>query len=290
MPDDGRTTDHARSGIGFLFGVLDARAVPGPILVELMGLLDVAPGTTRQLLARMLRQGDVQRERVGRVSVYQLSGRYLERWLRLRHGDARPAWTGEFQVVVYDIAESSRAHRELLLSTAVRAGFAQLRPGLLIGLRPPDFLADLRDDHPADAAVEVGALAVDLPAAQRMASRAWQLPEVAAELRRATEALHSLLADNDTGPPGGHEALDRLWQAILLAGRPRYQAPLLPSDLVPSDWPADQVQRLFSAVVDRHRMAAGHFLAEILATSPYAHLVRGGWWPEVSQQLMSASA
>ncbi len=38
----------------------------------------------------MLRQGQLTRQRMGRVSVYRLAGDYLERWSRPRYGDSTP--------------------------------------------------------------------------------------------------------------------------------------------------------------------------------------------------------
>ncbi|MFT4297390.1 MAG: PaaX family transcriptional regulator C-terminal domain-containing protein [Micropruina sp.] len=286
--------EHSRSGIGFAFGVLQADAVPGPILVEVMATLGFAEPTTRQLLARMLRQGQLERRRVGRVSVYRLAGGYLERWSRLRYGDTPPPWTGAFHVVVHDIPERLRVRRERLLGAAARAGFGQPRPGLLIGLTAPEFVEQV--PARADAAapmievgmievgmVEVGMLSLDPDAARRMAATAWSLPARAADLHRAATDLERLLDRLAAEPrPEGTDALRLMFEAGTIAGSPRYSAPALPPDLLPADWPAQHVQDLLHHAIERLTPTVGEYLYRRLTVSPHADLVEGGWWPPLS--------
>ncbi|MFT4217660.1 MAG: hypothetical protein QM619_10835 [Micropruina sp.] len=273
--------EHSRGAVGFTFGVLQADAVPGPILVEVMAVLGFSEPTTRQLLARMLRQRHLERRRVGRVSVYRLSGGYLERWSRLRHGDAPPAWSGAFHVVVHDIPERLRGRRERLLAAAARAGFGQPRPGLLIGLTEPGFV----ERPTADAAgmIEAGLLSLDPDAARRMAATAWSLPARAADLHRAAAALERLLDGFAAGPrPEGADALRLMFAAGMIAGSPRYSAPALPPELLPADWPAQRVQDLLHHAIERLTPPVGEYLYGRLAVSPHAGLIEGGWWPPAS--------
>lgn len=272
--------EQSRSGIGFLFGALQADAIPGPVLVELMATIGFAEPTTRQLLARMLRQGQLTRRRVGRVSVYQLAGDYLERWSRLRYGDAPPSWSGSFHVVVHDIPERLRVHRERLLGAALRAGFGQARPGLLIGLVEPDFI-DLWTAGDAPL-IEKGTLHLDPDAARRMAATAWSLPAKSADLRRAAAELERLIDQVDRTAPAGTAALQLMFEAGTIAGSPRYSVPALPTELLPKDWPAPTVQELLHTAIGRLTPTAGEYLYGRLAASPHAELVEGGWWPPIA--------
>lgn len=280
MADDLRASDQSRAGVGFVFGVLDATAVPGPIVVQVLSRLGLSEPTVRQQLARMLRQGHLERERVGRVSVYRMTGGYLERWLRLRNGDRPSVWTGAYEVVVHDIPERHRRRRELLVAAATRAGWASARPGVLIGVRPPDFV-DVREDG-AEGFVEVGRWQLELPAARRLAHTAWRLPERADDLRAAAAELEQLLRSDEADPPRGVDALGRLWTGLDIAGAVRFAAPVLPSELLPEPWPGDQLQELFGAAVHRFREPAGQYLYEMLTDSAYASLIQGGWWPAIA--------
>lgn len=291
MPSTADFPEHSRGGIGFVFGALRAEAVPGPILVDVMATLGFAEPTTRQLLARMLRQGHLERRRIGRVSVYRLAGDYLERWSRLRYGDTPPVWTGAFHVVVHDIPERLRVRRERLLAAAARAGFGQARPGLLIGLAEPTFVADRATQRTSGSGageaaagmVETGLLSLAPDAARRLAATAWSLPLRADDLRRAAADLQRLLDGLDDRPDAdGTEALRLLFDAGMIAGSPRYTAPALPAELLPSDWPAQRVQDLLHAAIERLTPAVGEYLYHRLTASPHAGLIEGGWWPPLS--------
>lgn len=275
--------EHSRSGIGFLFGALQADAIPGPVLVELMATLGFTEPTTRQLLARMLRQRHLTRRRAGRVSVYRLAGDYLERWSRLRYGDAPPSWTGTFHVVIHDIPERDRMTRERLLGAAARAGFGQARPGLLIGLAEPDFVDQWTAGDASDPPlIEKGNLHLAPDAARRMAATAWLLPARAADLRRASADLERLIDRVDQAATGGTAALQLMFEAGTIAGSPRYSVPALPTELLPTDWPAPAVQELLYTAIGRLTPAVGEYLYHRLAASPHARLVEGGWWPPIA--------
>ncbi len=289
MSEGVQPVDLPRSAIGFVFGALDATALPGPILVQLMGVLGVAEPTGRQVLARKLREGDLERERVGRISVYRMAGAYLERWLRLRHGDTPLTWDGSFHVVLHDVPERHRRRREALQSAAARAGYGQLRPGVLIGLTEPGFaeqLAAAPDWPTQDAVVETGQLDVDLPTARRIAARVWRLADRQHDLRRAADEVDDLLREVDGGIAGGTAhgelAFRQLFRGIMLAAGPRYNVPILPAELLPDDWPSDQVQQLLVKVVDRLQPTVGEYLYGLLRQTPSADLVQGGWWPQTT--------
>lgn len=292
MPSTNDFPEHSRGGIGFVFGALRADAAPGPILVEVMATLGFAEPTTRQLLARMLRQGHLERRRAGRVSVYRLAGSYLERWSRVRYGDTSPAWTGAFHAVVHDIPERLRVRRERLLGAGARAGFGQARPGLLIGLAEPTFVASWAAQGTSGSGVgraagtgmvETGLLSLAPDAARRLAATAWSLPLRAEDLRRAAADLQRLLDGLDDRPDAtGTAALRLLFDAGMIAGSPRYTAPALPAELLPSDWPAQRVQELLHTAIERLTPAVGEYLYHRLSASPHAGLIEGGWWPPLS--------
>lgn len=266
----------SRVHLGFVFGVLDAEAVPGPILVDLMAALGTGEQSTRQMLARMLRLGEVERQRVGRVSVYRLAGEFLVRWRRVRSGDQPPTWDGGYHLVLHEIPEQRRRTREALLSAAHAAGFGAPRPGVLIGLTEPDFATAY-----ADEPVETGLFQVDLATARRLAWSAWRLDDRAGQIRQALGLLDEL--DHPPGRPVPPlESLRSLRTVIATGARAQITGPPLPVVLLPDDWPGELLGPRLAASMAVHQAGAGAYVYGVLAASPHAHLVVGGWWPEVA--------
>lgn len=266
----------ARNCLGFLYGSLDATAVPGPILVELMAALGVAEATSRQLLARMLKHGDLTRSRVGRVSVYRLAGTFLERYNRLRHGDVAPTWTGAFDTVVYDIPETERRHRDALLQLALMSGFGSVRPGLLIGFGEPTWLQAL--DPAPDTLIEHGRLVVELPTARRLAEAAWHLAERRLDLERLAEQVRAQLLAVQV-PDDPQESLREQYRIVASGGRVRFSAPNLPAELQPDGWPAASVQKLLFELSGRFDERSAPWLRSVVAASPHASLLVSARWP-----------
>lgn len=82
---DHRVAVNAPSRVGFAFGLLDALAVPGPILIPLLGHLGTAEPAARQLISRLSGYGHLTVERHGRVAVYALAGSMLRRYRTVGH-------------------------------------------------------------------------------------------------------------------------------------------------------------------------------------------------------------
>lgn len=263
----------ARACLGFVYGVLDADRVPGPVLVEVMSHLGVTAPAVRQLFARMLKAGDLAGERHGRVSVYRLDGLFREQWLRMRQPVPPPTWDGAFHCVVHDIAEQHRRQREALLTAAQAAGYGVARPGLLIGVTPPRFLPD----PPPVGLVVSGRLKVDLPQARRLADTAWDLPARSRLLRDVADTLEGRVRAVEGLT--GEQALRSLQELYWEGGRARLAGPSLPAELVPEGWPEGRLQDLLTRAARAHLALTGPFLYDLLSRSPHAHLVRSSWWP-----------
>ena len=279
--ETGRLTERqfppAHASLGFVFGTLDAVAVPGPILVELMGRLGVREATTRQVLSRLTAQGDLTVARFGRVTVYALAATMLGRWHRLRSGDAPRPWTGGFHAVVYDIPERYRRQRDSLHQQATWKGFGSPRPGLLLGLESTgDWLTQWRADVgplPPDMLVAPGEFVTDLATARELASRAWRLDAVREDLEWAQGALQELLNRRmDDGDPMA--AFADLHEAFVRVGGVKLAAPDLPVELLPADWPARRIHATLEQVAVRRGHLVWQLIAEVLSASPHVGLVQ----------------
>lgn len=261
----------AVSTVGFIFGACQARALPGPILVELLGEVGMSGSAARQLLKRMTGVGALNTERHGRVTVYKMAGDMLLRFNTIRLGRTAPPWRGSFEVVVYDLGERERIWRDRLRATATSAGFAALRPGVLIGFESPDpwlrHFSRLRDQL---GLLEVGAWDVDLGTAQRVAARAW---EIDTHRDAILAGIRHIEAIGDAEPTDGWGALRQLQLTVSTAASLWLSVPRLPTELTPADWPMRPLARAVDAVSARTDALVGVTLRSYLQEHRYAELV-----------------
>lgn len=228
------------SAVGFVFGVLGARAVPGPVLVKLIVEIGMAEPATRTMLARMVRAGQLTTTRHGRIAVYRLAGGFYDQFLRVRHGDEQPRWTGGFHTIVYDIPETLRADRDALRDRAAEAGFGTVRPGLIIGLTDPaDWIGPWLQR--SDILVETGTFGCSEPSARRLAERAWSPAAMAAAAQNFLDRHDAVLAQYAVVPPAPADAFMILNDTMRSYAALYLTMPTLPDELTGPDWPGRQV-------------------------------------------------
>ncbi len=255
------------------FGAAESSALPGPILIELVRAMDDATEpATKSLLHRMVSHGMLAVDRVGRVGVYRMIGGMLAGFEAIRH-DARmrapEPWSGFFHSVIYDIPEARRGLRDRLRGQAFKAGYRQLRPGVLIS--PTDESAHLDPVAGPDATFLAGRFEVDLETAREIARIAWELDRFGAERRAALSGLRAVLSREAL--PEGPAAL-RLWHQLL---QPvvdvRFTDGDLPAELLPADWPAGELYAALGAVSARLSVPIDAFVADVISRSPHRSLV-----------------
>lgn len=244
--------------VGYVFGVLEAAALPGSILVPLLVDLGMSAPAVRTMLHRMGVAGNVVSHRAGRASVYRLAGPYAQRFQRFRSGRPRPVWAGRFQMLLYDIPEGNRRQRDELRDTAFKNGFGAPRPGVLIGFDDPRGWCEpwLKT---SSGTVEVVELVCPLPSARRLTERAWALTTVRPALEEFGAQLATVAHVLSQDRYGDQEAFrlqaalwDR-WVNLLL------RLPTLPSELTPQGWPvADLVQALTALTYQLQPRASAH--------------------------------
>lgn len=283
------SANSAPSRVGFAFGLLNALAVPGPILIPLLGHLGTAEPAARQLISRLAAVGDLEVERHGRVAVYALAGSMLRRYQTINDPPQPLRWEGSFEAVIHDIPQTHRRTRERLLSTAAREGFGQYRPGLLLGCRDPrrwlaGVLAEQADEaqasarsSPEDAAalddrVEVGRLAVELDVARRMAAVVWDYAGLRERVDAAVRQLNLLVAE-DGGDGWGHAR--RLHDAVITATPLWLTCADIPDELFPVDVALERTGELVGRIAQVANPRFQATVGEFLESSPHGHLVRG---------------
>jgi hypothetical protein len=133
--------------------------------------------------------------RRGRTTDNELAGLVGEAFFRARavgNPDRVPAlpadtpWTGEFHGLLFGVPEDLRSHRDRLRNAARLAGYAPLRPGLMVSAQDGwSALAEVVSELPDSATIYPLTLRLSAADSRRASAEAWRLPEVAAN----TEAL-----------------------------------------------------------------------------------------------------
>ncbi|HVV36369.1 MAG TPA: PaaX family transcriptional regulator C-terminal domain-containing protein [Acidimicrobiales bacterium] len=192
----------------------------------------VAAGTTRVALSRMVDAGEL----VAVDSGYALAGPLLERHARQEQGrhPRTTAWKGAWRIgVVRAVTRDARA-RAALRRAMTQQRLAELRAGVWI--RPDNLPASAAHAEcvwftgEPDDAIDVDAL-FGVP----------EWAEVAGELLEELAATAPRLRDRDP------DALAETFVIAAATTRHLTLDPLLPRQLLPDDWPGDELRRTYDA-------------------------------------------
>ena len=221
----------ARSVVLSLILGTPSRALTAAQLADAARHVGINPATVRVALTRAVASHELVRD----GSLYRLGPRLVERRERQDAHASVTAWDGTWEMVVV-VASGGRSSsdRAALRAALSRARLAELREG--VWMRP----ANLRRETPAGSSVDVRTFSTTSDDPAGLVADLWDLPGWAAETRRVVTALEH------TRQPG-----ERLAVAAHLV-RHLSDDPLLPAELAPADWPADEA-----------RAAYGSYLAEL---------------------------
>jgi phenylacetic acid degradation operon negative regulatory protein len=271
-PDDDRSP-RLVSVVPFLFGVAMRPRLPGTVLIRLLGDVGASESAARSVLARLRGDGAVTAHRRGRTSDYELAGLVEEAFLRARavgNPDRVPApappqpWAGEFHGLLYGVPEHLRSHRDRLRHAARLAGYAPLRPGLMLSAFDGwGALAEVVAALPGAVTLYPVTLRLTPDDARRAAGEAWRLPEVAAATEKLIDRLVAGAGAADVEP--GPAALQRYVELALPAYHFFVGIPQLPVELLPEGWPVPRLVAALAAVREGWGAAAGASVAEVLA-------------------------
>jgi phenylacetic acid degradation operon negative regulatory protein len=244
----------SRSGVADLVGdrALSARSVlatallgaPEPhlevgVLVAMASLFGISDGAARTCLWRMVSNGELTAE----DGTYALAGDLLERRQRVddasRTAATRP-WDGTWELAVVSLDRRSAADRLALRKAATALHLAELREGVWI--RPdnldPDRLPTLRAVLDRQC-VHFHDAATDIPA--HTVRSLFNLDDWADDAQRLADALHDEVDADTTG--AGDMAY---WFGLSVTVVRHLQLdPLLPSELMPRDWPGHELRTIY---------------------------------------------
>ncbi|MEU6065356.1 MULTISPECIES: PaaX family transcriptional regulator C-terminal domain-containing protein [Streptomyces] len=196
-------------------------------LVRLVEPFGVGGSTLRAALSRMVAVGDLRRT----DAVYGLSDRLLAR--QHRQDDAvhprTRAWEGDWEMVVITATGRGPAERVELRTRLTALRLAELREG--VWLRPANLVRSLPDDLER---VAQSYTARPEGSARELATRLWPLDAWAATAR----ALLAHVAES-------HRPADLL-TAFAAVVRHLLTDPVLPSGLLPADWPGEALRTAYA--------------------------------------------
>lgn len=236
-----RRTDRTMD-VGFVFGALAAIQLPGPMLVRLLTELHMTESAARNTLAKMVRQGVLVAEPVGRMRRYALSASTLLRYRQVQGAAGPASWEGSFAAVIHQVPESARWFRDRLLYYAAYHGYGTLRPGVLIAVHDrAEHLYERLGPCPEGARLHRTRLQPeDLAEARHMAAEAWDLEQLTAEHHRVLAVIEDRLHREEDLP----ETDEGWWEAFRTWNRlyrdvygVQLQDPNLPGALLPARWP-----------------------------------------------------
>jgi phenylacetic acid degradation operon negative regulatory protein len=220
--------------------------LPVAALVRLCSRFGIAEGTTRVALSRMVAAGELaavpgDRGGPGSAAGYRLVGEALLSRQRAQDEARQPPrgpWDGTWREAVVVSGSRSAGERAELRRAFAEARFAEWREG--VWLRPANLAA------PGDSRLTAGpvrwltARPVDDPAA--LARELWDLTGWADHGRR----LLALAGDRDPEELVGDDAAAVFAEAAAVLRHLRTD-PLLPAELLPSDWPADGLRASYTS-------------------------------------------
>jgi DNA-binding transcriptional regulator PaaX len=260
----GRADSHRPQTLLFSFfgGVVrdrDLPAIPTAVFLRLLGGLGVAEAASRATLARMTRNGLLERTQVGRVASYRLAP---EAESLIRKAAERVAATtpfdhpdGEWTLLSYSMPESRRDLRHRVRATLTWAGFGGLRDGLWIAPGVVDVAAVLADaglDEVAQLAEWFAASPLPGVQVDAFIRRAWPVDQIRVRHESFIEAWWDGPTTDD--PLGQITLLGADWLRVLRAD------PGLPARFLTSDWPAARSAAVYQQCYQRLLPAANRRL------------------------------
>ena len=205
-------------------------------LLEFFAAIDVDSSVVRTAMSRLTADGWFEREKVGRNSFYRLVQRErLTFDIATKHIYGAPAsdWTGRFELLLIANGEDRDASREALKN----AGFGSPLPGVWVapsGVPVPE---------EAKGAIRLEVSAED-DSGRRLLSESWPLDRTAdayLKFMKTFEPLRAWLAKQEVSPDDAFTArvlLIHHYRRVVL------RDPLLPTALLPRDWPGGAARNL----------------------------------------------
>ncbi len=209
-------------------------------LLEFFRRLDIDSGVVRTAMSRLAADGWIERCKVGRNSFYRLvkKGRQTFDVATAHIYDPPPSdWTGRFELLLIPASEDRDAAREELKN----AGFGSPLPGVWVapsGVPVPE---------QAVSAIRLEVSAED-DSGRRLLRQSWPLDRTADAYAKFIKTFEPLRAWMERGTLSDADAFTARILLIHHYRRVVLRDPLLPSALLPADWPGRAARKLCGGI------------------------------------------
>jgi len=226
-------------------------------LIRLAAPFGLNERLVRTATARLAEEAWLEARRVGKQSEYRLTAGGRERFLEATeriYGEPAP-WSGRWTLIVLPSVPAAKRHR--LRKDLIWQGFGELSSGIFA--------------HPEAAAVRMpGALIFeatleDHTASARLVDRGWDLAELAQGYRRFTRRFERAAAAVRTLAADPKAAFVVRTLLIHEYRRLHLRDPLLPTQLLPEDWPGLRAANLCRVLYGRVFAASESHLSDTAA-------------------------
>jgi phenylacetic acid degradation operon negative regulatory protein len=209
-------------------------------LVALMNCFDIPEPTVRVVVGRLRRDGWLESRKVGRETIYALTGMS---WQLLDEGRDRifnravGPWTGEWHMVIYSVPEADRALRDQLRKKLAWVGFGPLSSSVWVS--PHDRTDSILEAFANEATVQLDVFrsrSVTESADRDLAARAWDLGGLNQDYSHWLDNYRPRLPLYRTNGVTGPAALVERMQLINDYRHFPFRDPDLPTELLPRQW------------------------------------------------------
>ncbi|MFO7900611.1 MAG: PaaX family transcriptional regulator C-terminal domain-containing protein [Planctomycetota bacterium] len=251
----GRRVRSGASELDFQMAVwmLERRSDLGPVIELLRALYGIIDDwTARYFMRKLEEQQKVRVWRVGRRNLYRPAGPLVADEVVLEKKRRQGAgWDGRWCLVTYDLPQQATTMRRRLIRSMRQVGLGELTQSTWIS--PYDWSAQVSADAETYQAAEhlnwaLGAHVILHGSPAEAVRDMWPLAELADRYRQLRERARST-PKSDLGQPALGNALRiaKDWMAVEL------DDPMLPAQLLPTDWPAAEAR---SAIEELRRRVA----------------------------------
>ncbi|MBU6461730.1 MAG: phenylacetic acid degradation operon negative regulatory protein PaaX [Bradyrhizobium sp.] len=221
-------------------------------LLEFFRGLDIDSGVVRTAMSRLAADGWLERGKVGRNSFYRLVKKGRQTFdIATTHiyGPPPSDWTGRFELLLIPASEDRDAAREELKN----AGFGSPLPGVWVapsGVPVPEQAAN---------AIRLEVSAED-DSGRRLLSQSWPLDRTADAYAKFIKTFEPLRAWMERGTLSDTDAFTARILLIHHYRRVVLRDPLLPTALLPADWPGKAARKLCGEIYRRLLPASEQWL------------------------------
>lgn len=249
--------------------------IPAGVFTRVLAEFGISDMAARLALERVAGHGFLMRDMVGRAVLYRLSdwalSHHQERFARLLGTDTQPEpWDGQWTLVLASVPEAQRELRAQLRTRLLAARFARfydaawLRPGAAAVQTARAVLESLNATEPLQVTV-LRAQHED-GFAGRNPLEAYDLDAVAQHYAAFIKHYSPLVQRAREGQVPTSDALVRRTQ-LMDAWRSAVRSdPLLPTELLPAEFPRDAARALFVEAYDHLGPPAAEQLRRIVAS------------------------